>query len=128
MIVDTIAALGTDGPLAKRSEGRFRFLCPHCREMLATVNTRNNLVHCFGCAKYLNNIDLLIPWATTSSPPSASWCGCTSGTVPGCRALTPPLHRKSDTTSSTQLPASHPHASSSSPDQQRRTSRLQIAQ
>ena len=41
----TIAALGTDGPPAKRSEGRYRFLCPHCREMLATVNPRNNLAH-----------------------------------------------------------------------------------
>lgn len=56
----TIAALGTDGPPAKRSEGRFRFLCPHCREMLATVNPRNNLAHCFGCKKNLNNIDLLM--------------------------------------------------------------------
>ena len=56
----TIAALGTDGPPAKRSEGRYRFLCPHCREMLATVNPRNNLAHCFGCTKNLNNIDLLL--------------------------------------------------------------------
>ncbi|HQR41770.1 MAG TPA: CHC2 zinc finger domain-containing protein [Gemmatales bacterium] len=56
----TIAALGTDGPPAKRSEGRYRFLCPHCREMLATVNPRNNLAHCFGCKNNLNNIDLLL--------------------------------------------------------------------
>ena len=56
----TIAALGTDGPPAKRSEGRYRFLCHHCREMLATVNPRNNLAHCFGCKKNLNNIDLLL--------------------------------------------------------------------
>ena len=56
----TIAALGTDGPPAKRSEGRYRFLCPHCQEMLATVNPRNNLAHCFGCCKNLNNIDLLL--------------------------------------------------------------------
>jgi DNA primase len=56
----TIAGLGTDGPPAKRSEGRYRFLCPHCREMLATVNPRNNLAHCFGCKKNLNNIDLLM--------------------------------------------------------------------
>ena len=56
----TIAALGTDGPPAKRSEGRYRFLCPHCQEMLATVNPRNNLAHCFGCKKNLNNIDLLM--------------------------------------------------------------------
>ena len=51
---------GTDGQPAKRSEGRYRFLCPHCKEMLATVNPRNNLAHCFGCTKNLNNIDLLL--------------------------------------------------------------------
>jgi len=55
----TIAALGCDGPPSKMSEGYFRFLCPHCREMRATVNPRNNLAHCFHCAKNLNNIDLL---------------------------------------------------------------------
>jgi DNA primase len=55
-----IAALGADGPPAKRSEGYFRFLCPHCGEMRATVNPRNNLAHCFGCKKNLNNFDLLI--------------------------------------------------------------------
>lgn len=42
------------------SEGYFRFLCPNCREMRATVNPRNNLAHCFYCKKNLNNIDLLI--------------------------------------------------------------------
>jgi DNA primase len=56
----TIAALGSDGPPSKRSEGHYRFLCPHCGEMLATVNPRNNLAHCFGCKKNLNNIDLLM--------------------------------------------------------------------
>ncbi len=56
----TIAALGRDGPPAKMSEGYFRFLCPGCGEMLATVNPRNNLAHCFCCKKNLNNIDLLI--------------------------------------------------------------------
>jgi DNA primase len=56
----TIAALGPDGPPSKRSEGRFRFVCPHCGEMLATVNPRNNLAHCFGCSRNLNNIDLLM--------------------------------------------------------------------
>ncbi len=56
----TIAALGRDGPPAKMSEGHFRFLCPHCGEMRATVNPRNNLAHCFHCQKNLNNIDLLI--------------------------------------------------------------------
>ena len=56
----TIAALGRDGPPSKRSEGYFRFLCPRCGEMRATVNPRNNLAHCFGCKKNLNNIDLLM--------------------------------------------------------------------
>ena len=56
----TIAALGRDGPPAKMSEGYFRFLCPRCGEMRATVNPRNNLAHCFCCQKNLNNIDLLI--------------------------------------------------------------------
>src|ERR1700683_3484482 len=55
-----IAALGRAGPPAKMSEGYFRFLCPHCSEMLATVNPRNNLAHCFCCKKNLNNIDLLL--------------------------------------------------------------------
>ncbi len=56
----TIAALGRDGPPSKMSEGYFRFLCPHCSEMRATVNPRNNLAHCFCCQKNLNNIDLLL--------------------------------------------------------------------
>jgi DNA primase len=55
----TIAALGREGPPCKISEGYFRFLCPHCGEMRATVNPRNNLAHCFCCQKNLNNIDLL---------------------------------------------------------------------
>jgi hypothetical protein len=42
------------------SEGYFRFLCPHCGEMRATVNPRNNLAHRFCCKKNLNNIDLLM--------------------------------------------------------------------
>jgi DNA primase len=56
----TIAALGREGPPAKISEGYFRFLCPRCGEMRATVNPRNNLAHCFCCQKNLNNIDLLM--------------------------------------------------------------------
>ena len=56
----TIAALGRDGPPSKMSEGYFRFLCPRCGEMRATVNPKNNLAHCFACQKNLNNIDLLI--------------------------------------------------------------------
>ena len=56
----TIAALGREGPPGKISEGYFRFLCPSCGEMRATVNPRNNLAHCFTCKKNLNNIDLLM--------------------------------------------------------------------
>ena len=56
----TIAAPGCDAPPSKMSEGYFRFLCPHCGEMRATVNPRNNLAHCFTCKKNLNNIDLLM--------------------------------------------------------------------
>ena len=56
----TIAALGREGPPGKTIEGYFRFLCPHCGEMRATVNPRNNLAHCFACQNNLNNIDLLL--------------------------------------------------------------------
>jgi DNA primase len=55
----TIAALGREGPPSKISEGYFRFVCPRCGEMRATVNPRNNLAHCFSCQKNTNNIDLL---------------------------------------------------------------------
>ena len=55
----TIATLGREGPPSKMSEGYFRFLCPGCGEMRATVNPKNNLAHCFCCKKNLNNIDLL---------------------------------------------------------------------
>ena len=56
----TIARLGRRGPPSKMSEGYFRFLCPRCREMKATVNPRINLAHCFCCGKNFNNIDLLL--------------------------------------------------------------------
>jgi DNA primase len=56
----TIAALGCDGPPSKIAEGYYRFLCPFCADMRATVNPRNNLAHCFSCNKNLNNIDLLM--------------------------------------------------------------------
>ena len=56
----TIARLGRHGPPAKMIEGYFRFMCPGCSEMQATVNPRNNLAHCFYCGRNYNNIDLLI--------------------------------------------------------------------
>lgn len=52
--------LGHRAPPSKMIEGYFRFQCPHCRELRATVNPRNNLAHCFCCGKNLNNIDLLV--------------------------------------------------------------------
>ncbi len=56
----TIAALDREGPPSKMRDGRFFFLCPKCGEMLATVNPRNNLAHCFACRRNWNNIDLLL--------------------------------------------------------------------
>ena len=56
----TIAALGRKAPPSKWSEGHFRFLCPACGELRATVNPRNNLAHCFCCQNNFNNIDLLM--------------------------------------------------------------------
>jgi DNA primase len=56
----TIQRLGRHGPIAKHSDGYFRFQCPHCSELRATVNPRNNLAHCFTCGKNSNNIDLMM--------------------------------------------------------------------
>ena len=56
----TIRALGAQAPPSKYFEGYFRFLCPRCGEMRATVNPRNNLAHCFCCKQNFNNIDLLV--------------------------------------------------------------------
>ena len=56
----TIVRLGCNGPIAKQSDGYFRFQCPSCSELRATVNPRNNLAHCFSCGENFNNIDLMI--------------------------------------------------------------------
>ena len=56
----TVVRLGRHGPLSKQSDGYFRFQCPHCQELRATVNPRNNLAHCFSCGENFNNIDLLM--------------------------------------------------------------------
>jgi hypothetical protein len=56
----TIGKLGKHAPPAKQIEGYFRFLCPQCGELQATLNPRNNLAHCFCCKTNFNNIDLLI--------------------------------------------------------------------
>jgi len=55
----TITALGRGGPPSKLRDGRFCFLCPHCGEMLAYVNPRNNYAHCFACNANINNIGLM---------------------------------------------------------------------
>ena len=56
----TIVRLGCHGPVAKQSDGYYRFQCPDCGELRATVNPRNNLAHCFSCGGNFNNIDLLM--------------------------------------------------------------------
>ncbi len=47
-------------PFSKFVEGFLRFECPHCHELRATVNPKNNLAHCFCCQRNINNIDLMI--------------------------------------------------------------------
>ena len=59
----TVTRLGRHGPISKQSDGYFRFQCPHCSELRATVNPKNNLAHCFSCGENTNNIDLML------------WCG-----------------------------------------------------
>ena len=49
------------GAIAQRSDRYFRFQCPSCSELRATVNPSNNLAHCFCCGKNFNNIDLILP-------------------------------------------------------------------
>jgi hypothetical protein len=56
----TIIRLGRLGPIAKQSDGYFRFQCLRCSELRATVNPSNNLDHCFCCGKNINNIDLML--------------------------------------------------------------------
>jgi hypothetical protein len=56
----TVTRLGRHGPISKQSDGYFRFQCPHCKELRATVNPKNNLAHCFCCDQNINNIDLMM--------------------------------------------------------------------
>jgi hypothetical protein len=56
----TFQQLGDEAPYAKTVEGRFRFVCPHCGDLHAVLNPRNNLAHCFACGRNINNIDLLL--------------------------------------------------------------------
>ena len=55
-----LRALGDTAPPSKYFEGYFRFLCPRCGELRATVNPRNNLAHCFCCGQNFNNLDLFV--------------------------------------------------------------------
>ncbi|MEM6468186.1 MAG: hypothetical protein AAF802_01360 [Planctomycetota bacterium] len=55
-----VTRLGRHGPRSKEFEGYFRFQCPHCGELRATVNAKNNLARRFSCGKNINNIDLLM--------------------------------------------------------------------
>jgi len=56
----TVKQLGDEAPYSKLIEGYFRFSCPYCHEIRATVNPKNNLAHCFCCQENINNIDLLL--------------------------------------------------------------------
>ena len=55
-----VKKMANDGPVSKMIEGYFRFECPYCHEMRATVNPKNNLAHCFCCHKNTNTIDLML--------------------------------------------------------------------
>ena len=56
----TIVRLREHGPITKQVDGYFRFQCPACGELRATVNPKNNLAHCFSCGRNFNNIDLML--------------------------------------------------------------------
>ncbi len=43
---------------SKLSEGRFRFLCPLCREFDTATNPDTNLARCFPCKQNFNPIDI----------------------------------------------------------------------
>ncbi len=47
-------------PRIRSREPDLKLSSPYCGEMLAYVNPRNNLAHCFACRKNFNNIDLLL--------------------------------------------------------------------
>lgn len=42
------------------AEGRFRFLCPLCKQFNTAVNPETNLARCFRCEENFNTIDLVI--------------------------------------------------------------------
>ncbi len=42
----------------KTHDGRFRFMCPLCRDFDTAVNTTTNLARCFRCKRNFNPIDM----------------------------------------------------------------------
>ena len=42
----------------KTHDGRFRFMCPLCRDFDTAVNTETNLARCFRCKRNFNPIDM----------------------------------------------------------------------
>ena len=42
----------------KTHDGRFRFMCPLCRDFDTAVNTDTNLARCFRCKRNFNPIDM----------------------------------------------------------------------
>lgn len=44
--------------ICKTHDGRFRFMCPLCRDFDTAVNTSTNLARCFRCRQNFNPIDM----------------------------------------------------------------------
>lgn len=44
----------------KTHDGRFRFMCPLCRDFDSAVNTQTNLARCFRCERNFNPIDIVM--------------------------------------------------------------------
>ncbi len=46
--------------LYKTHDGRFRFMCPLCRDFDTGVNPATNLARCFRCQRNFNPIDIVM--------------------------------------------------------------------
>jgi DNA primase len=46
--------------ITKTHDGRFRFLCPICREFDTAVNPDTNLARCFQCRRNFNPIEMVM--------------------------------------------------------------------
>jgi DNA primase len=44
----------------KTHDGRFRFMCPLCRDFDTAVNPNTNLARCFRCKRNFNPIDMVM--------------------------------------------------------------------